>query len=555
MQYETIEADFLIVGGGSAGCMAAIKALEQNPRLRVVIFEKSDLKYGGSIARGMDALNIVAIPGKSTPETYVEAIRESAQGVCDFGPSFVIADRSYPLLKRLESWGVYFPKDEKGQFKTLKYHVKGEFQACMEEPNLKVMIAKRATDLGAVTYNRTMVPRLLKDGKRIAGAIGFNTRSGRVTVCLAKAVLLCNGGTARFSLPASDYEYGIFDFPGNTGDGYVAAFDAGAGLTAMEYTRNSMLIKDANMPLLAITVTRGGRVLDVFDDVIMENEVGRRSNMQDVFETGNHPLRIRLSHLPEDVIKEIEGILFTTERPAQKRFFKGRHVDFRKNDIELWPTEIQLCGGHGHAGIRINERAETSVPGLYAAGDVSSVPQQHLSGAFVFGEVAGERAAEYAASGDMPALDEAGLDAFLTEHERRSTLDGELALPELEHKTRRMISDYVISPKNRLKLSRWLEWSEVFRDDLYHNAMVRTGHDLARLYELENIIRSADFSATAARFREESRWGGAHRRIDFPKRDDDNWRCHVVLRKGDKGGDIVPFKVRVQETMQEEVVL
>ena len=84
------------------------------------------------------------------------------------------------------------------------------------------------------------------------------------------------------------------------------------------------------MPLLAITVTRGGRVLDIFDKIIMENEVGRRSNMQEVFEAGNYPLRIRLSHLPEDVIKEIEGILFTTERPVQERFFKGRGVDFRK---------------------------------------------------------------------------------------------------------------------------------------------------------------------------------------------------------------------------------
>lgn len=554
MQYERTEADFLIIGGGSAGCMAAIRALEENPGLNVVIFEKSDLKYGGSIARGMDALNIVAIPGRSTPDLYVESIRESSQGICDYGPSYIMADRSFELMKKLEQWGVYFPKDANGEFKTLKYHVKGEFQACMEEPDLKLMIAKRATELGAVTYNRTMVAKLLKDGKRIAGAIGFNTRSGRVFVCRAKAVLLCNGGTARFSLPASGYEYGLFDFPGNTGDGYAAAFDAGAGLTAMEYTRTSMLIKDASMPLLAITVTRGGQVLDVFDNVLMQGEVGKRSNMQDVFEQGNYPLRIRLSHLPEETIKEIENILFTTERPAQERFFGNRGINFREKDIELWPTESQLCGGHGLCGIRINEQAETSVPGLYAAGDVSSVAQQHLSGAFVFGEVAGEQAVAYAAANAVPKVDEETIRDFMTEHERRACLKGEIAIPDLEYKARRLIGDYLISPKNQLKLRRWLEWSEVLKNDLYTNAQVRNGHDLARLYELGNIIRSGDFSAMASNYRQESRWGSAHRRFDFPERDDINWRCHVVLRKG-SGGAIEPSKVKVQDSLQEEVSL
>ena len=130
----------------------------------------------------------------------------------------------------------------------------------------------------------------------------------------------------------------------------------------------------------------------------------------------------------------------------------------------------------------------------------------------------------------------------------------EAELPELEHKARRLITDYTISPKNHLKLTRWLEWSEILKDELRGNVMVRNGHDLALMYEVENIIRSADLSATAARFREESRWGSAHKRFDFPERDDVNWKCHVVLKKGADDA-IVPSKVRVQNTMQEEVVL
>jgi succinate dehydrogenase/fumarate reductase flavoprotein subunit len=81
MIHKQIEADFLIIGGGSAGCMAAIRALEENPSLRVVIFEKSDLKYGGSIARGMDALNIVVIPNFTTADLYVEAMTIACDGM------------------------------------------------------------------------------------------------------------------------------------------------------------------------------------------------------------------------------------------------------------------------------------------------------------------------------------------------------------------------------------------------------------------------------------------------------------------------------------------
>ena len=116
MDYEYLETDLLIIGGGSAGCMAAIRALELNPELKVTIFEKGDLKYSGSIARGMDALNIVAIPNFTSPELYIESIGISCKGVLDQAPSHLMAQRSFGLLQKLQKWGVYFPVDESGNF-------------------------------------------------------------------------------------------------------------------------------------------------------------------------------------------------------------------------------------------------------------------------------------------------------------------------------------------------------------------------------------------------------------------------------------------------------
>jgi succinate dehydrogenase/fumarate reductase flavoprotein subunit len=534
-----MKTDILIVGGGSAGCMAAIRAKELAPDMDVCIWEKGDFKYSGSIARGMDALNIVCIPNLSDPDEYLEAIQAGCKGVVDAKPSHVMAERSYELLKKLEKWGVHFVLDKDGNYRTLQYHVKGRFQTAMDEPNLKLILAEKVIENDVEIINRVMGIGLFKDGDRIAGAIGMNTRTGELVVTTAKAVLLCAGGQSRFDIPNSGYLYGSFDYPGNSGDGYVMALEAGARLTGMEYCSRVNLIKDASMPLLAITVTRGGKVLDCFDNVLMEGAVNKTDDMNKAVAEGRGPLRIRLSHLPEETIREIENILFTCERPVQERFFKNRGVDFRTHDIELGMTEVQLCGGHGMSGIRVNASAWTGVPGLYAAGDVACVPKQHLSGAFVFGEVAAEGAVAYCNTAITGSLDEAHVEAAVRKYTiQGDSRDKDIDINEFEYKVRRIIGDYLPSPKTAYKLRRWLEWSEVFKKEMEDSVIVEDGHDMARLQEVRHIIRCADFSAVAALAREESRWGDAHQRTDFPETDDANWKKHVVVQLDDNDKDL-----------------
>jgi len=535
MSIRRTETDVLIIGGGSAGCMAAIKARELSADVDICIWEKGDFQYSGSIARGMDALNIVCLPNLTDPDLYLEAINHSCRGVVDEKPSYVMADRSYELLKKLEAWGVKFIRDSDGNYRTLQYHVKGKFQTAMDEPDLKLILAKKVQEADVQVINRVMGINILKDGDRVAGAVGINTRTGELIVTKAKSIIICAGGQARFNLPNSGYLYGTFDYPGNSGDGFIMALDAGAKLTGMEFCTTVNLIKDASMPLLAITVTRGGRVMDCFENVLMEGAVNNVDAMNKAVEDGRGPLRISLQHLPEETIQEIEHILFTCERPVQERFFKNRHVDFRTHDIELWPTEVQLCGGHGMSGIRVDENAWTGVPGLYAAGDVACVPKQHLSGAFVFGEVAAENAVAFInTSGDV-AVDENDISKIASKRDSRDQKqDRNIDIKEFEYKVRRLIGDYVPSPKNDYKLRRWLECSSVFKQELENEVKITDGHDLARLYEAEHIIKCADCSAAAALTREESRWGNAHYRSDFPETNDTDWKQHVLVQSGDQ---------------------
>jgi hypothetical protein len=239
-------------------------------------------------------------------------------------------------------------------------------------------------------------------------------------------------------------------------------------------------------------------------------------------------------HLPEDKIREIEDILFSTERPVQQRFFEGRGVNFRTGDIELWPTEYYLCGGHGMTGIFVNEKAETTLPGLYAAGDVSLVARGHLSGAFVYGEIAAEEATEYSRKNPpSKSFDPGRVETWRGDLTRRlgQTL-GEVSIEEFEYKTRRLISDYCTPPKNSYKLNMALWWMDRLQKDIREKVRVRSIHDVFKVLEVENIMLCAKLSATASEERKESRWGFWHYRPDYPKKDDAQWLKHIMLKKG-----------------------
>jgi succinate dehydrogenase/fumarate reductase flavoprotein subunit len=254
--------------------------------------------------------------------------------------------------------------------------------------------------------------------------------------------------------------------------------------------------------------------------------------MHDEHQADRGPMRIKLSHLPEQKIREVEDILFSTERPIQQRFYQGRGVDFRTGEIELWPTEAFLCGGHGQTGVRVNVKAESTVPGLYAAGDTSLVARGHLTGAFVYGEIAAENATEYAASRGHVEFDRSQVEDFVRDRDKRCDgRKGTIPIEEFEYKARRMINDYIVPPKNDYKLEKAIWWMDRFRKDLFDVVKVADVHDLFKTYEVENIIQCALMSALASRERKESRWGLWHYRSDYPKKDE-SWRKHVVLKMG-----------------------
>lgn len=542
-RWQRVETDVLVVGGGSAGCMAAIKAKDADPSLDVTVMEKGALRSGGAIAMGMDALNIVAIPGVSTPEEYVESMTKVCEGVLDQQLCYKMAEGSFDILKELESWGVGFPRDEKGEYEVFKVHPKGRFLVPMDAPDLKRILAREVRSRGVSVIERTMATSLLAENGAVVGATGLNVRSGELVVCGAKATILTTGAAGRFGLPSTGYLFGTYEFPGNAGDGYSMAYRAGAELAGFEYTFVMFRIKDYNGPLWYITLPRGGQMVNALGEVLSARDQKGDYPGVPVFKAwrelreGRGPIYLKLTHLPEERIQEIEGVLFGTERPTLERFLAGRGMDLRRDLLEVEFSEPNVCSGHGITGLVIDEEARTSLKGLYAAGDVAVVPFQHLTGAFVFGAIAGRNAAEYASEAERPIVPE----EKVRKEEKRvfEPLRREEGLnpSECEYKIRRTINEYIAPPKTGTKLEIALRRIERFRRDV-GMLKARDYHELGRALEVPCILDCAEMSARASLKREESRWGIAHYRLDFPERDDENWMKHLLIKRDLETGEM-----------------
>ncbi|MCP4693116.1 MAG: FAD-binding protein, partial [Desulfobacterales bacterium] len=380
---EFTHGDMLIIGGGAAGCMAAIRAKELAPDMEVLVLEKAEISRSGSAGRGMDALNNVVIPGVSTVEEYVEAIEIASDGVFDPAISRVIAERSFDLLQRLEAWGLHFPRGADGDYIVNQLHPKGRFVVEMRG-ELKKIIAERVNRSGAAVFNRSPVLELIKEGDRIAGAIALDLGAGQLNVFIAPAVLLAGGGAARIGLPTTGCLHGTFDCPWCNGEAYKLGYEAGARLTGFEYTASSSMTRDYNGPGLSTFIRHGAHLINGLGERFMKHHDPQRLErapaglrmkaMREEVQAGRGPAAFSFTHLDPEVLQLIEEAIFETERPTTRDFFLAKGIDLRKHPVEVVASEIYLCGGHGQAGLVADARGETHTPGLFAAGDCLANP-------------------------------------------------------------------------------------------------------------------------------------------------------------------------------------
>jgi succinate dehydrogenase/fumarate reductase flavoprotein subunit/HEAT repeat protein len=540
-----LDCDVLVIGGGTAGTMAALSAATEGAR--VLILEKAHVRHSGALAMGMDGVNNAVIPGKADPDEYIADVTRANDGIVNQRTVRQTATRGFAMVQRLERYGVKFEKDEHGEYAVRKVHRSGSYVLPMPEGKdvkkvLYRVLRERSMRERIRIENRVMPVRVLTSGGRAVGAAGFDTRTGAFVTVSAGAVILATGASGRLGLPASGYLYGTYENPTNAGDGHSMAYHAGAELSGIECFQINPLIKDYNGPACAYVANpfggyqvnnRGERFVDCdYWSGRMMAEVARE------IESARGPVYLKTSHLPESTIQALEGILHTTERPTRGTFHANRGHDYRTHDVEMHISEIGLCGGHSGSGVWVDENGATTVPGLYAAGDLACVPHNYMIGAFVFGDLAGRHAAEQVraageSAGELPAA-ELPEDQVAAAHELiyrpLRNPDGP-PQPQVEYKLRRFVNDYVAPPKTGRKLGIAVETFERMAGEVASMG-ARTAHELMRCAEVGFILDCAMMAAQSSLVRTESRWGLYHERADIPEQDDAEWLDHLNLRKG-----------------------
>ncbi|MER5521786.1 fumarate reductase/succinate dehydrogenase flavoprotein subunit [Streptomyces sp. NPDC002763] len=554
---EELTCDVLVVGGGTAGTMAALTAAERGAN--VLLLEKAHVRHSGALAMGMDGVNNAVVPGRAEPDDYVAEITRANDGIVDQSTVRQTATRGFAMVQRLESYGVKFEKDEHGAYAVRQVHRSGSYVLPMPEGKdvkkvLYRQLRRREMRERIRIENRVMPVRVLTAQGRAVGAVGFNTRTGAFVTVRAGAVILATGAAGRLGLPASGYLYGTYENPTNAGDGYAMAYHAGAELTGIECFQINPLIKDYNGPACAYVANPfGGYQVNRHGERFVDSDYWSGQMMAEFaaeVASDRGPVYLKLSHLPEESVSALESILHSTERPTRGTFHSGRGHDYRTHDVEMHISEIGLCGGHSASGVRVDDHARTTVPRLYAAGDLACVPHNYMIGAFVFGDLAGADASRYTAyEGELPA------DQVREAHELiyrpLRNPDGP-PQTQVEYKLRRFVNDYVAPPKSGARLSLALESFERMRDDIAAMG-ARTPHELMRCAEVSFIRDCAEMAARASLARTESRWGLYHERLDHPERDDASWFHHLDLHKSPSGAmeftarPVAPYLVPVEE--------
>jgi succinate dehydrogenase/fumarate reductase flavoprotein subunit/HEAT repeat protein len=543
-----LDCDVLVIGGGTAGTMAALTAAEHGAR--VLLLEKAHVRHSGALAMGMDGVNNAVIPGKATPEDYVAEITRANDGIVNQRTIYQTATRGFAMVQRLERYGVKFEKDEHGEYAVRRVHRSGSYVLPMPEGKdvkkaLYRVLRQRSMREKITIENRLMPVRVLTDDlgersdgtkqRRAVGAAALNSRTGEFVAVAAKAVILATGACGRLGLPASGYLYGTYENPTNAGDGYSMAYHAGAELSGIECFQVNPLIKDYNGPACAYVANPfGGYQVNALGERFVDSDYWSGQMMAEVkreIESARGPIYLKVSHLPDETLTALENILHTTERPTRGTFHANRGHDYRTHDVEMHISEIGLCSGHSASGVWVDENARTTVAGLYAAGDLACVPHNYMIGAFVYGDLAGEHAASTVA--DVAAPQALPDDQLKEAHEliyRPLRQPDGPPQPQVEYKLRRFVNDYVAPPKTATKLSIAVQTFERMHAEIAEMGAT-TPHELMRAVEVTFIRDCAEMAARSSLTRTESRWGLYHDRADIPDRDDEHWRYHLNLRK------------------------
>ena len=555
MNIEKIKTDLLIIGGGTAGCYAAITAstlgaAKDVADIKILVVEKANIKRSGCLAAGVNALNAYITEGR-TPKDYVEYAKKDADGIVREDLLYSISERFNEITAHLEKLGLVILKDKDG-----KYVTRGNRNIKINGENIKPILAAAVAKAPNVqVLNHVNIFDFSVHDNRIDGAFGFGIENDTFYAIEARAVIIATGGAAGLYRPNNPgfSRHKMWYPPFNTGAGYAMGIRHGAEMTTFEMRFIALRCKDTIAPTGTLAQGVGAKQINSLGEVY-ETKYGI-STSERVYGTvaenleGRGPCYLRTvgitSAQEESLLKA-----YLNMAPSQTIRWIENGTPSKAN-VEIEGTEPYIVGGHTASGYWVDTKRATTIDGLYAAGDVAGgAPQKYVTGALAEGEIAAKSAVEYieGLSALRPAQgpDATGANLLeniseeeVTEHVAEiekflNNKSGKDTAESLEETMQVAMDTYAGGIKtgyryseNQLAIAlKEIEDIEARVGDLHADDL----QEVMYIFELKERLTVCKSVIAHLAARHETRWHSFAENTDYPEKDNEHFRKYVNSR-------------------------
>lgn len=544
-----LTTDVLIIGGGTAGCYAALTIREKSDA-SIIIAEKANIKRSGCLAAGVNAINAYIVEGRK-PEDYVEYAKKDADDIVREDLLLTMSERLNEVTAKMEKLGLVILKDENG-----RYVARGNRNIKINGENIKPILADAVNSLeNVIVINRLNITDYIVKDNTILGAVGFNIDTGEAYEIRAKKVLCATGGAAGLYKPNNPgfSRHKMWYPPFNTGAGFAMGINAGAEMTMFEMRFIALRCKDTIAPTGTIAQGVGAKQVNSLGEVY-ENRYGLTTS-QRVYGTvrenieGRGPCYLRTEGISSEQDESLKKA-YLNMAPSQTLKWIESGKNPSEQNVEIEGTEPYIVGGHTASGYWVDTNRRTTINGLYAAGDVAGgCPQKYVTGAMAEGEIAAEDIVKELNRSDITenAFSQITADEYAdkltderikeyNEYLRREDKDTIFSTEELEEAMQKVMDTYAGGigshyqfNEKQLKLAK--EKIEQI-ETLSEKANAKDYHELMFVYELKERLTVCQVLIEHLKARKETRWHSFAENLDYPEKSDE-WLKYVNTRKVD----------------------
>lgn len=543
MKNRIIDTDVLIIGGGTAGCFAGI-TLGKKKDLDVLIVEKANIVRSGCLAAGVNAINAYITKGR-VPQDYVDYCKKDADRIVREDLLLSMSERLNHVTKVMEDLGLVILKDGNGD-----YVARGNRNIKINGENIKPILADVVKKQDNVTViNHLNITDFIVENNEIKGAYGFDVNNAEFYEINAKAVLVATGGAAGLYRPNNPgfSRHKMWYPPFNTGAGYAMGINAGAEMTTFEMRFIALRCKDTIAPTGTIAQGVPAKQLNSNGEVY-ENKYGLTTS-QRLYGTvtenreGRGPCYLGTKGISREQEEDLYKA-YLNMAPSQTLKWLEAAGGPSEENVEIEGTEPYIVGGHTASGYWVDNNRETTIHGLFAAGDVAGgCPQKYVTGALAEGEIAAQAIAErLEGSGkgfvvNEVADSELSENAFAkkSEYERFfNNKQGLVDIEQTEEAMQKIMDQYAggISTDYQYNEAR-LELADEkikFLEQSIDNLAAQDADDLLRIYEIRERLTVCRSVIAHLKARKETRWHSFAENMDYPAKSDD-WLKYVNSRK------------------------